>query len=749
MQDTADAFPLDPAEWADADGDGVGDNGDAFPTNPSEQHDGDADGIGDHADVDADNDGIADLTELFDDGFSLTIPSTVIPADGGAATARVNLSTQGATIGQSVRVSKLLADGDLDGVPETFTLNFNNGQYVLANLQTALQCAGTLFPTTNALNAVVPVINIGGGVPGITIRGSTQPDVDIITQCGTFGARYRLTISAISAYGLDEDGDLTANAYDLDSDNDTIADVVEAGLTDADDDFIVDDLSGGQGSVTDPPDSDSDGIPDFLDRESGNAQNNGTAYDIAGTSNAARDSNGDGQLGVGDAGAGIDADGDGIDDLIDRDPGKPGSAEPGGNGAPTANGQFVVTNVNTPRSITLTGSDPDLDVLDFLLAQMPMHGTLSGTAPNLTYTPDSDYTGQDTFTFRVDDGQALSAPALVVIDVQELERPLTDWAMVSGGVEVLGNIVSYAAPPGGWNNNTARSVAFSTLGYDIDYVVRFTITESVANGQFVVGLGVAENSNDWRDVDYAFRSTNGQLSIRENGTFVTTGPVAAIGDVLALHVGPGSIEYRVNDHLIHTSTYIGTPAFYVDSSFNSGSAEFAVSLLGIADPTNPGTVPITGWTGATAGVSVSGSGISYSGSPTDWNSTVNSPHLSSFGASDAYEISFQVTSPPAGAVWVVGLSASESGPDWRDVEFGLRNDGGALRIYENGTWRAAAGALAIGDKLAIAVDGTTLEYRRNDVGIYSTTIGAASDFYIDSSFKNGAADLGSFTLKLP
>ena len=72
-----------------------------------------------------------------------------------------------------------------------------------------------------------------------------------------------------------------------------------------------------------------------------------------------------------------------------------------------------------------------------------------------------------------------------------------------------------------------------------------------------------------------------------------------------------------------------------------------------------------------------------------------------------------------------------------------------MKIYENGTWRAAVGALAIGDKLAIALDGTTLEYRRNDVGVYSTTIGASSDFYIDSSFKNGAADLGSFTLKLP
>ena len=148
-------------------------------------------------------------------------------------------------------------------------------------------------------------------------------------------------------------------------------------------------------------------------------------------------------------------------------------------------------------------------------------------------------------------------------------------------------------------------------------------------------------------------------------------------------------------------------------------------------------------------MSANGSDITYSGSPTGWIGTVNSPYLSTFGAVGAYEASFEVTSPPAGAVWIVGLSASESGADWRDVEFGLRNDGGTLKVYESGTWRANVGALAIGDELAIAVEGTTLVYRRNGVGVYSTTIGVASDLYIDSSFKNGAAQLGSFTLKLP
>ncbi len=72
VNDNADAFPLDPNEWADSDGDGVGDNADAFPTDPTEYVDTDGDGVGDNADAfpddpgewqDSDGDGIGDNSD--------------------------------------------------------------------------------------------------------------------------------------------------------------------------------------------------------------------------------------------------------------------------------------------------------------------------------------------------------------------------------------------------------------------------------------------------------------------------------------------------------------------------------------------------------------------------------------------------------------------------------------------------------------------------------------------------------------
>ena len=68
-------------------------------------------------------------------------------------------------------------------------------------------------------------------------------------------------------------------------------------------------------------------------------------------------------------------------------------------------------------AVLLAGSDVDGDTLSFALASQPAHGTLSGTAPDLTYTPAQDYQGPDSFTFTVSDGQATSAPATVSIRV--------------------------------------------------------------------------------------------------------------------------------------------------------------------------------------------------------------------------------------------------------------------------------------------------------------------------------------------
>ena len=64
----------------------------------------------------------------------------------------------------------------------------------------------------------------------------------------------------------------------------------------------------------------------------------------------------------------------------------------------------VAVTEDVAKAFTLVASDPDGDALTYIIISGPSHGTLSGTAPNLTYTPAANYNGSDSFTFKVNDG---------------------------------------------------------------------------------------------------------------------------------------------------------------------------------------------------------------------------------------------------------------------------------------------------------------------------------------------------------
>ncbi len=98
------------------------------------------------------------------------------------------------------------------------------------------------------------------------------------------------------------------------------------------------------------------------------------------------------------------------------------------NTPPTANNQMVTTNEDTAKAIFLTGTDPENTALTYALLSQPTHGALSGTAPNLTYTPDLNYHASDSFTFRVNDGQTDSNVATVSIAV----TPVNDSPIANG-----------------------------------------------------------------------------------------------------------------------------------------------------------------------------------------------------------------------------------------------------------------------------------------------------------------------------
>jgi hypothetical protein len=97
------------------------------------------------------------------------------------------------------------------------------------------------------------------------------------------------------------------------------------------------------------------------------------------------------------------------------------------NDAPVADDQTLDTDEDTPLTINLIGSDVDNAVISFVQLSDPLHGELTGTVPNLIYTPNENYFGSDSFTFRTNDGIENSAVATISITVNAInDQPVAD-----------------------------------------------------------------------------------------------------------------------------------------------------------------------------------------------------------------------------------------------------------------------------------------------------------------------------------
>jgi hypothetical protein len=79
-------------------------------------------------------------------------------------------------------------------------------------------------------------------------------------------------------------------------------------------------------------------------------------------------------------------------------------------------------------NVKLEARDADGDELTYRIVAEPKHGTLSGTAPNLIYTSNTDYAGADSFTYVANDGEVDSEIATVNFDISD-KKP-SKWTIL-------------------------------------------------------------------------------------------------------------------------------------------------------------------------------------------------------------------------------------------------------------------------------------------------------------------------------
>ena len=98
------------------------------------------------------------------------------------------------------------------------------------------------------------------------------------------------------------------------------------------------------------------------------------------------------------------------------------------NDIPIVEALSVSTDEDVVLAITLLGSDVDGDDLTYTIVSDPSHGVVTGTPPNLSYSPNTDYNGLDAFAFKVNDGTVDSESATISITV----NPVNDAPTIVG-----------------------------------------------------------------------------------------------------------------------------------------------------------------------------------------------------------------------------------------------------------------------------------------------------------------------------
>jgi len=159
---------------------------------------------------------------------------------------------------------------------------------------------------------------------------------------------------------------------------------------------------------------------------------------------------------------------------------------------PVANDMSASTGEDTPINITLAGSDPEGESLTYTILEVNNATvTLSGNVAN--YTPDANFNGTDTFTYKANDGTSDSNIATVTMTVSaEDDEPNTlDVATTT-------------------DEDVAVAVNLSAEEYDGDSY-SFAIITDVSNGTTSLnGSTVTYTPNqDWNGTDtFTFEATD-------------------------------------------------------------------------------------------------------------------------------------------------------------------------------------------------------------------------------------------------
>ncbi len=277
------------------------------------------------------------------------------------------------------------------------------------------------------------------------------------------------------------------------------------------------------------------------------------------------------------------------------------------NSAPVANDQTVTLNEDETSPITLIASDANGDALTYQIVTGPSHGTLNGSAPDLTYTPSQNYNGSDTFTFKANDGSLDSNTATITLSIQPVndaptavdDTVTTNEDTAIAAISVLANdtdpdgdtltIDDFTQPTHG----TAGSNGDGTLTYtpDLNYKGTDSFTYTISDGNS--GTATAAVNITINPINDAPVANDQAVTLNEDETTsITLTASDADGDTLTYQIvsnpSHGTLTGSAPD-IIYTpaANYNGSDSFTFkvnDGTVNSGDATVTITVNAVNDP---------------------------------------------------------------------------------------------------------------------------------------------------------------------
>jgi VCBS repeat-containing protein len=236
------------------------------------------------------------------------------------------------------------------------------------------------------------------------------------------------------------------------------------------------------------------------------------------------------------------------------------------NDAPVAADEALTTKEDTTLHGSVTAIDVDGDHLSYSLVDGPQHGTVTFNADGtFIYTPNGDYNGADSFTYKANDGTVDSQPATVSLTV----TPVNDAPVAAD--EVLTTKEDTAIS----SSVTATDVDGDHLSYSLINGPQHGTVAFNADGTFIYTPTGDYNGTD----SFTYTANDGTIdsqaaTINLTVTPVNDAPVAADdnvttaedttvqGHVTAIDVDSDHLSYSLVDGPQH-----GTVTFNADGSF--------------------------------------------------------------------------------------------------------------------------------------------------------------------------------------